>query len=87
MPFFKSHVSPESLVQPGIYGLLLVVAATYLLVLPTPGEFQELLWLEEETKWWGKNFMSNKGPTLDTESFSCYELTRGREGQARVTHT
>jgi hypothetical protein len=30
------------------------VAAAYLLMLLTPGEFRELLWEEEERRWWGK---------------------------------
>lgn len=36
--------------------------------------------VEEETKWWGKSIMSNKGPILETESFSWHRPTGGREG-------
>lgn len=31
--------------------------------------------------------MNNKGQTLETESFSWHEPTRGRKGQAGVAHT
>lgn len=35
----------------------------------------------------GENFMNNKGQTLETESFSWHEPTRGREGGTSWGHT